>query len=295
MIHVIDLNFLEQDHTIASFLLDTGEGLALVETGPHSRFDTLKKGIEKAGYRIEDVKHVFITHIHLDHAGACWAFADLGATIYLHPFGEKHMADPSKLMSSARRIYKEQMDSLWGEMRPIAAELLQTVAHEEEITIGNLTFKSWHTPGHAVHHIAWQVGNVLFAGDVAGVRINHGMVVAPCPPPDINIEDWIASIQLVRNLNCETIYLTHFGAITDIDEHLTALQDRLMAWANWIKPHYLAGADPAAITPLFQAYVRQDLLDYGTSEAGVNQYEAANPSWMSVAGLMRYWHKKSTT
>lgn len=293
MIHVLDLQFQGMDHTIASFLIETNDGLVLIETGPHSVYGNLKAAIAAKGFDIADVKHVLITHIHLDHAGACWAFAESGATIYLHPFGERHMADPSKLMASARMIYQDQMDSLWGDMRPIPAEKLRTVAHEEELHIGGHTFKSWHTPGHAVHHIAWQYGDVLFAGDVAGVRIEHGEVVPPCPPPDIHLEDWQTSIDLIRQLNPGTMYLTHWGAVTDIDAHLTQLERRLQSWAAWIKPHWEAGAKPEAITPDFQAFVQDDLRACGTSEAGIAQYEAANPSWMSVAGLLRYWKKRA--
>lgn len=292
-IHTIDLKFLRLKETIAAYLIDTGDGLALIETGPHSVIGNIKTGIEAAGYDIKDVKHVFITHIHLDHAGACWAFADQGATIYLHPFGQKHMADPSKLMASARRIYQDDMDRLWGEMHPIAPEQLQTVENEVQITIGNVTFKAWHTPGHAVHHIAWQVADVLFAGDVAGVRIHQQEVVPPCPPPDINLEDWANSIATIRKIQPTTIYLTHFGAITDIEPHLQQLEKRLEAWANWIKPHWEAGRKPAEVTPAFQAYVKDDLTASGVTETGVEQYEAANPSWMSVAGLMRYWRKRA--
>jgi glyoxylase-like metal-dependent hydrolase (beta-lactamase superfamily II) len=293
MIHVLDLKFLGYDNTIAAFLIDTGDGLALIETGPHSVMSNIEAGIKAVGYDIKDVKHVFITHIHLDHAGACWAFAqNNGATIYLHPFGKRHLANPEKLMNSARMIYQDKMDELWGEMHPIPEEQLHTVEDETEIVIGNTTFKAWHTPGHAVHHIAWQVGDAVFSGDVAGVRINKEVVMPPCPPPDINVEDWVNSINTLRKINPSKIYLTHFGEITDIKEHLDSLEKRLHAWANWIKPHWEAGKKPQEVTPAFQAYVKQDLLDHGVSEAGVEQYEAANPSWMSVAGLMRYWRKK---
>ena len=143
-----------------------------------------------------------------------------------------------------------------------------------------------------MHHIAWQVGDAVFSGDVAGVRINKEVVMPPCPPPDINVEDWVNSINTLRKINPSKIYLTHFGEITDIKAHLDSLEKRLHAWANWIKPHWEAGKKPQEVTPAFQAYVKQDLLHHGVSEAGVEQYEAANPSWMSVAGLVRYWTKK---
>lgn len=293
MITVIDLDFLGVEKAIACFLVETSIGPILIETGPHSVLPNLEKALQAKGYELADIKHVFLTHIHLDHAGAAWAFAELGAAIHLHPFGAKHMASPSKLMESARRIYKDDMDRLWGEMRDIPEEKLKITAHEQEITVGDTTIKAWHTPGHAVHHIAWQIGDVLFTGDVAGCRIQLQMPVPPCPPPDINIEDWKRSITLIRNLGAKQFYLTHFGVVEDIDDHLNLLEHYLDDWANWIKPRWENGEDPKAVTPVFQAYVQQQLLDFGVAQKDLEKYEAANPSWMSVAGLMRYWKKKA--
>ena len=114
----------------------------------------------------------------------------------------------------------------------------------------------------------------------------------PCPPPDINIEDWQTSIQKIKTLDLSTIYLTHYGEITDIDNHLDELERILLDWSQWMKPFYEAKADPKKVTPLFQEYVAGQLKAGGIDELGLQQYEAANPSWMSVAGLMRYWRKK---
>lgn len=300
MIHTIDLNFLGHSQSIASFLVETSAGPVLVETGPHSVLKNLEKGINKAGYELSDIKNVLLTHIHLDHAGAAWYFAkENGATIYVHPFGQRHLADPSKLMHSAKRIYQDKMDMLWGQMNEINADQIKTPAHGEAVVLANAegteqtTFTAWHTPGHAVHHIAWQLGDVLFSGDVAGVRIDNGMVVPPCPPPDIYVEDWIDSINLMRGLNLEALYLTHFGKVTDIEDHLNKLEEELHAWANWMKPYFEQGADMKAITPRFQAWVAGRLARYNIMGEALAKYEAANPSWMSVAGLMRYWKKKT--
>lgn len=294
MIYTIDLKFGGVEKAIAAFLVDTGAGLALIETGPHSTLPNLEKGIQTAGYQLSDVKHVFLTHIHLDHAGAAWYFAkENGANIYVHPFGYPHLLKPERLMNSARQIYQEQMDSLWGEMNPIAANQLFAIDHEEEIKVGNLSFKSWHTPGHAVHHIAWQLDTALFAGDVAGVKINNGLVVPPCPPPDINIEDWQGSIELIKGLELDRIFLTHFGEVRSIATHLDELESQLLDWANWMKPHWEAGANVQELTPKFQAYVANQLKEAGIVGEGLEKYERANPSWMSVAGLMRYWKKRS--
>ena len=290
--HILDLHFLNREQTIAAFLLETDEGLVLLETGPHSTFPKLKKEIENLGFHLEDINHVFLTHIHLDHGGAAWVFADLGATIYVHPFGAPHLSKPEKLLESAKRIYQDQMDSLWGEMRPIAKERIQLPKHGEKISIGNTHVIPWFTPGHAVHHIAYQIEDKLIAGDVAGVRINQGIVVPPCPPPDIHIEHWQDSLNLVLRLDLKEIYLTHFGKIMDIESHLNYLEDRLLDWANWIKPYFEKGFDSQSITPLFEKYVATQLADTGINATGILQYEAANPSWMSVAGLMRYWEKE---
>jgi len=214
-------------------------------------------------------------------------------TIYVHPFGAPHLSHPERLVESARRIYKEQMDSLWGAMNPIPKEQIISVQNEQEFTIGDTTLKAWHTPGHAVHHIAWQFGDEMMAGDVAGVKINGEMVVPPCPPPDINIEDWVDSINILRGLNLKTIYISHYGKVTNIESHLNDLEKILWDWANWMKPHFEAGSSVSEITPLFVKHVSQQMLDHGMSEAAVKQYEASNPSFMSVAGLMRYWKKKS--
>jgi len=292
MTHIIDTQFLGLEQTIAAFLIESSVGPILIETGPYSTFGRLEQIVQQKGYAMSDIQHVFLTHIHLDHAGAAWAFAEQGANIYVHPFGCKHLADPSKLMGSAKRIYKEHMDCLWGRMEAIPEAQLKATAHTEKIVLGDLTIQAWHTPGHAVHHIAWQIGDTLFAGDVAGVKIGEGMVVPPCPPPDINVEDWQASIALMKTLNLERIYLTHFGEITDVVTHLDLLEKTLLEWAAWIKPKWEQGIDKKLVVPDFQSFVQQQLLDFGVPKSGLPYYEAANPSWMSVSGLMRYWRKK---
>ena len=249
--------------------------------------------MKRHGYRPEDVRHVFLTHIHLDHGGAAWVFAQHGATIYLHPLGLPHYENPEKLLNSARRIYKDDMDRLWGNLQPIPTERMRTVEPHEKIKLGSTIFKALHTPGHAVHHIAWQLGDILFTGDVGGICIgSSGVVMPPCPPPDINIEDWQASIQLIKNKRFKSLFLTHFGEVTNVKNHLVQLEGRLLNWANWIKPFWMEGANIEEATPLFQEYVRMQLEAGGIKGEDLEKYENANPSWMSVAGLMRYWKKK---
>lgn len=299
-IHTLDLGFQDLEHTIAVYVLEGPDGLVLMETGPYSTFKNLEKGLAVQGWKPADFQQVFVSHIHFDHAGAAWALAQQGARIYVHPRGLPHLASPEKLYNSARMIYGDAMDTLWGAMEPISAGQLFAPEHGAVIKVAGLQLTAWYTPGHAVHHIAWEASplnglpeeQVLFTGDVAGVRIDDQIVVPPCPPPDINIEDWLASLQLLRDLPVQTLYLTHFGKITHKTEHLENLEKCLLDWANWMKP-YAENRTPAAdIVPLFEAYVRKKLLAAGMNAIGLARYEAANPVYMSVAGLLRYWTKK---
>lgn len=294
MIHTLDLHFLGIDHAIASFLVETSAGPVLIETGPYSTYTSMKSELAKFGYNTSDIQNVFLTHIHFDHAGAAWAFAKTGAKIYVHPFGAGHLADPEKLYNSAKMIYGDDMERLWNKMEQIDPIQIHSTSHLEEITIGDCTFISLHTPGHAKHHIAWQLNDVIFTGDVAGVKIGEGPVVPPCPPPDISLEDWNESIELILSRNAQTLMLTHYGAIAEIDEHLLNLRVMMHDWAQWIKAKWEAGYSPEIITPQFSQYTADQLRKIGIDESGIKQYEAANPSWMSVAGLIRYWKKKSS-
>jgi len=269
-IHVIDLEFQGHKNGIAAFLIESSDGPILVETGPHSSLKTLEQAVNKLDYKLSDIKHVFITHIHLDHAGAAWCFADLGAKVYLHPVGYKHMHDPSRLLASAKMIYKDNMDRLWGTLKPISQDLLITVDHLSSVEVGGLRFVAHHTPGHAKHHIAWQVDDVIFTGDVAGVSINDGPVIPPCPPPDIDREAWMTSIDHLLSVDdITTYYLTHFGKVTNV-----------------------GCADE--VLPEFRIFVQQYLISEGLSQDDAAAYEAANPSDMSATGLMRYWAKRAS-
>ena len=203
------------------------------------------------------------------------------------------MHDPSKLLKSAKMIYQEQMNTLWGTLKPIAEDQLVSVEQEDTFIVGDVTLKAWHTPGHAVHHIAWQVGTDLFAGDVAGVRIGAGPVVPPCPPPDINVEDWKQSLQIIRKLAPERIWLTHSQSISEVGPHLDELEKRLVAWAEWLKPMVLTEElDNGTLMKNFEAFVLAEFKSMNLEPQVLMRYAVANPAGMSALGLKRYWVKK---
>ena len=291
-IHILDLHFLKQPHTIASYLVpDDVNGHILVESGPYSTFQTLQDKVAMLGYKFSDIRHVLLTHIHFDHAGAAWALARQGAKIYVHPAGYKHLQNPEKLYNSAKMIYKDQMESLWGIMKPIDEEDLVQVEHEQVLKLGIHKFTAYHTPGHAVHHIAWLLKDYLFTGDAAGVCINGGPVAPPCPPPDIQLETWKESIEMMRQLPVKQLCLTQFGMIPNTPEFFDDLLKRMDLWALWIKERFDKNMSAEEITPLFTEFVQNELLKAGMPNYELKKYNGANPSWMSVAGLLRYWSK----
>lgn len=291
-IHTIDLHFQKEKHSIASYLIETENGPILIETGPMSTFEYLKKGIEDLGYQIKDISSILLTHIHFDHAGAAWKFAEHGAKIFVHPIGVPHLQHPEKLWNSAAQIYGDEMETLWGEMKPIPEDQLDGVKEGQIIEFGDVEIQVIYTPGHAVHHNAYQIDDVIFTGDVAGVKIENGPVVPPCPPPDINIELWKASLQKLRNRNPKALYLTHYGRQENPLEIIDHLEVMLDDWANYIKPFYDDQIPADTIVPLFVEYTEKQLRDQGLSKDEITVYEYANPSWMSVNGLLRYWKLK---
>ncbi|MDW8425291.1 MAG: MBL fold metallo-hydrolase [Meiothermus sp.] len=290
MIHVLDLHD-RAPRVIASFLLETGAGPVLFETGPESRFSVLLDGLNALGYAASDIRHVFVTHIHLDHAGAAWRMAERGATIYVHPKGAPHLVDPSKLWASATRIYGDQMEALWGQMGYVPEGQIEILQDGDTVQVGEATIQALETPGHADHHHAFLIGDALIGGDVTGVKIGRGPVLPPCPPPEIHIETWLASLAKIRALNPRKLYLTHFGETDDVGPHLSALEARLLEWADWIKVRLKAGQTREQMVLEFAAYVAATLRSAGLSDEEVQEYELADPSWMSVDGLVRYWNK----
>lgn len=290
-IHLIDLHFQGHPGTIAVFLVETTAGPVLIESGPSTTLPALESGVAAVGYRLADIAHVFLTHIHFDHAGAAWRLAEHGATIHVHPQGIDHLADPAVLWKSAKRIFGDAMEPLWGEMRPIAPAQLRAWEDGEGLEIGDQVFRAWHTPGHAKHHIVWQVQCAVFAGDVGGVCLRGGPVQPPCPPPDIDLEAWRQSIARLRQLEAETLYLTHFGVVRAIAPHLDALESELDEWCRWMEER-LDRESLAAMTAHFADYVNARLQAQGLSEAARAEYELVNPAFMSVQGLARYLQKK---
>ncbi|MEO6871247.1 MAG: MBL fold metallo-hydrolase [Chthoniobacterales bacterium] len=292
MVHVLDTRQLGRPGIIAATAIEAGDGLALFDTGPESTYENIAGELRKLGYEPHDVRNVFLSHIHLDHAGAAWRFAEHGATIHVHPRGAPHLLDPRKLVESATRIFGDDMERLWGRVEPVPPEKLRILEDREVVRLGDLEVRAIATPGHASHHHVYQSDDILFGGDVAGVQIAEGPPIPPFVPPELDVEEWLASIEKMRELNAAKLYLPHFGlAHHPVTQHLDELEERVRRWADWFRDRLLAGDDEEALRPDFAAYEASELQAGGAALEQVADYEAADPSYMAVSAAPRYWRK----
>jgi glyoxylase-like metal-dependent hydrolase (beta-lactamase superfamily II) len=293
-IQTIDLGFMGTEEIIASFLL-TGEGsAAIVETGPTSCINELMRGLKDRGVAPEDVEQVFLTHIHLDHSGASGNLTELlpNAAFYVHEIGYPHLVDPSKLLKSATRLYgEENMDELWGEVKPVPEDRLVKLEGGEEIEAAGGVVRAHYTPGHAYHHLAFHEPGTghLFAGDVAGVRLpGQSYVKPPTPPPEVDIEAWKGSIETIRKIGPKILCPTHFGSYEDVERHLGELEQRLEDWLLLIEERMDEGHSQEDIAEELEAKGDAEMLREGANPEESERYELAANYEMLVAGIMRY-------
>lgn len=291
-IHTIDCFHQGVPQTIASYLLVGESGLALIETGPTSGLEAMLAGLNDLGYSPHDIKHVLVTHIHFDHAGAAGWWAQQGAHVYVHHVGARHMIDPSRLVASATRIYGDQMDTLWGELIPIPEERLTRLYDGDIVNVGDLEIEAIDTPGHATHHMVFKIGDIGFVGDLGGNIVPGWPVVdIPAPPPEFNMEVWLQSIGKIRPSLFEAIYPTHFGRIDDPKGHFETVARLLTQVTDFIGDGIKAGKNRDTIFEEFVAWEQTRFRADGLSEEVIHQYITGNPPFMSVDGIIRYWRK----
>jgi glyoxylase-like metal-dependent hydrolase (beta-lactamase superfamily II) len=269
----LDLLHQGAERVIGAYVLDTPEGPALFDCGPSTCVEQLRERLREHGLALTDVRHLLLSHIHLDHAGAAGVLVREHPALHVHvsEIGAPHLVDPSRLESSARRLYGETFDDLWGELAPVPQENVHVVGDRV------LGLECFPTPGHASHHVCYLDGDgTLYAGDAAGVRIQpHREVLPPTPPPEFDLDAWFATLDEIERRAPSRLALVHFGLADDVERHLAELRARLVAWVA------LEGATEAE----FAESVSADL------GSGLEEYERAMPFWQSYAGLKRYWDK----
>ena len=291
-----DLLHLGRAESIATALVDTGDGIGIVDPGPSSCRDVLQEILRDWGAGFEDVRHVFLTHIHLDHAGVTGSLlqATPRAQVYVHARGAPHMADPTRLLESAGRIYGEDMDRLWGEFLPVPRDRITVLDGGERLTIG---FRRWRvaaTPGHAVHHVAYldERDGVVFAGGVAGEATQHGTPALPvAPPPDIDLESWRPSLDRILEWRPESLFLTHFGEVHEPRGHIEEMWARLVEWSELVRASLdQPGTDEERADAFFQQVWDELTATMPPERTTWVERDAIRSSWF---GLARYWRKRN--
>lgn len=291
----IDLHHLGRPQVIGTYIL-LGDAPALVDPGPASTLPTLEVNLQAHGLGIGDLRHILLTHIHLDHAGATGTIVARNprARVYVHERGAPHMIDPSRLLDSAVRLYGDQMGPLWGEMLPVPAGVITTLRGGETLRLGARTVRVFDAPGHAKHHVIYydELTHTAFVGDNAGVRLPQLPFTRPAtPPPDVDLEQWLNTLDLLTGLQPRWIALTHFGAYADVEFHLSDYRDRLRRWAEHVRQGLAAGRSEAEQIAALQALAAEELVSLSDDErdAVYQQTGALASSWH---GLARYWRKK---
>ncbi len=277
----IDLHFQGHERSIASYLLDTDEGPAIFDCGPTTTVDALKAGLAEQGIALADVRHLLLSHIHLDHAGAAGVLVREQPALQVHVsgIGAPHLVEPERLERSARRLYGDTFDTLWGELAPVPRQNVHVVGDRV------LGLECFPTPGHASHHVSYlDRDGTLYAGDAAGVRIQPGRtVLPPTPPPELDVELWQQTIETIEERGPERLALVHFGVADDPQRHLAELRLELYDWAEFV----LGGASEEE----FVDYVRTELRDAGEP---MEDWDDAMPFWQSYRGLQRWAQKRES-
>ena len=272
--NLIDLHFEGLEREVGCYLLESPEGPMLFDCGPSSTLPRLREGLREHGVELTDLRHLLLSHIHLDHAGAAGSIVreHPELTVWVSEIGAPHLADPSRLEASARRLYGESFDLLWGGLAPIPERNLR-------IASGNVQgWEAFPAPGHAKHHVVYVREGTVLAGDACGIRIQPSPHVIPVSPqPDIDIEAWHTTIAEIERRNPERLALIHFGIETDAAGHLHLLGEQLDLWAARVR----------------DGMTLEQFVELGRAESGApgTRYDAVDPYWQSWHGLRRYWDK----
>jgi len=294
----VDLDFLGFPGIIATGVLHDAGGVALVDPGPSTSLPTLRAALEAKGIGPRDVRTLLLTHIHLDHAGATGTLVREmpWLTVHVHERGARHLADPSRLLASALRLYGDDMGRLWGEFLAVPAGNLHALAGGEVIEAAGRRLDVAYTPGHASHHVSYldRSSGVAFTGDTAGIRRGSGTyVMPPTPPPDIDLELWNRSLDLIAAWDPDTLFVTHFGAWQGTRAHVEELRRRLQEWAGIARALLeRTDLDDAGRLDAFERRIVEDLRR-ALPEPEVEFYQRAGRLDYSWLGLERYWRKRT--
>ena len=299
-IRTIDLLYHGLEKAAASHLIRTDDGPMLIESGPMSTLPVLQRELEALEVDPESIELVVLTHIHLDHAGAAGWFAQHGADILVHPLGARHLVDPSRLNASARRIYGDELDDLFGEMHACPEERVHAIEDRKTISFGGIDLVAIETPGHARHHHAWMLDldgmRQCFTGDVAGMRIpGSDFITLPLAPPEFDRDAWIESIDRLDALDFDRLHLTHFGAVDDPSRHLAKARDRVRRESDLVARLVSNDdLDDNARMAHYRQWLEEEADGEGIPEERFRAFVNRGLLSMNMGGVRRYLERATT-
>ena len=296
-ITTLDDNWMGRPKSIGTALLESDGHRAIVDPGPGSTLDTLKKQLRARGASVSDLDAILLTHIHLDHAGASGALVreNPKLAVYVHRLGAPHMIDPSKLLASAARLWPDTLQQLFGEAVPVPAENLRILEGGETIPLGSRKIEVAYTPGHASHHVSYfeNIEGVAFVGDTVGIKIEgHSYVMPATPPPDIDLKIWDGSFAAILERKPERLFLTHFGFSDNPAAHIAQFRERLHLWMEMTEKILQSAPSDEAAMESFMAKARAEIGEHLPPQ-DVEQYAATAGLNLSFLGLARHARKRA--
>ncbi|HEX8827082.1 MAG TPA: MBL fold metallo-hydrolase [Xanthobacteraceae bacterium] len=296
-ITTLDDRWMGRPRSIATALLESDGHRAIVDPGPGSTLDTLRKELGAHGVSVNDLDAILLTHIHLDHAGSSGAIVKENprVAVYVHKLGAQHMMDPAKLLASAARLWPDNLAELFGEVLPVAESNLRILEGGETITLGSRKIEVAHTPGHASHHVSYfdNVEGVAFVGDTTGIRIEgHSYVMPATPPPDIDLRLWDSSFATILERKPKRLFLTHFGFSENPAAHIAQFRERLYRWMEATEKILQTAKNDSWAMDSFVAAMRAEIGEHLPAEE-VEQYVATAGLNLSFLGLARHARKRA--
>ncbi|HMQ32266.1 MAG TPA: MBL fold metallo-hydrolase [Chloroflexaceae bacterium] len=292
---VLDAHHMGRAHVVASYVL-LGDEPALVDPGPAGTLPSLEAGLAQHDLALADIRHVVLTHIHLDHAGATGLILarNPAVRVHVHERGAPHLVDPSRLIGSATQLWGDQVERLWGRTVPVPPEAIGTLTGGEVLRLGRRTLRAFDAPGHAKHHLVWldEESGGAFVGDNLGVRLPLVRFTRPAtPPPDVDLEAWERTIATIAGLGPKWVMLTHYGAYGDVAFHIADFRERLLRWGEVVRRGLEGGASEQEQIEALERLARDEAASLGEPErAALDQQSGAIE--LSWRGLARYWRKR---